>query len=149
MQSLLANVITMNSLFKKLEEATEAENYKEVYFWYGRFTILFIDFEPLVEEEIDDDFNSGWDDDFMSTDVPMFNFMSESDQEFELLSRPKLRSSRVNRKEVSPKVAGLFGNSFAFVNGFVNASFGDASPNARICETNITRIIKYGFDFKD
>lgn len=40
----------MNSLFKKLEEATEAGNEKEVYYWYGRFAILFIDFEPIEEE---------------------------------------------------------------------------------------------------
>lgn len=48
----------------------------------------------------------------------------------------------------TPRVHGFFGNSFALVNGFVNASFGDASPNAKICETNITRIISYAIDFK-
>ena len=30
----------------------------------------------------------------------------------------------------------------------MNASFGDASPNAKICETNITRIISYGLALK-
>jgi len=44
-------------------------------------------------------------------------------------------------------VSGVFGNSFALVNGFVNASFGDASPNAKICETNITRMISFGNAF--
>ena len=138
----------MNSLYEKIEEATEAENTKEVYFWYGRFAIIFIDFEPLIEEDldsIDDEF--GFDDNFMSTDVPMVNLMSEAGQELELLSRPQLRSSRVNHKE-SPRVHGFLGNSFAVINGFVNASFGDASPNAKICETNITRIISYGLALK-
>jgi hypothetical protein len=79
---LLGNVITFNSLYKKIEEATEAENQKEIYFWYGRFTILFIDFEPLVEEsldELDDEF--GFDDDFMSTDVPIINLISEAEED--------------------------------------------------------------------
>lgn len=67
----------MNSIYAKIEEATEAENTKEVFFWYGRFTIIFIDFEPLAVDdlsELDDEF--GFDDSFMSTDVPMINLMS-------------------------------------------------------------------------
>jgi len=122
-----------------------------LWFWYGRFTIIFIDFEPLVEEAIDDS-DFGFDDDFISTDVPMVNLMSESEQEFELLSRPNLRSSKVNSRKLSPHVGffgSFFGSSFSFVNGFVNASFGDASPNAKICETNITRMISYGLAFRN
>lgn len=72
LQSLLGNVITFNSLYKKIEEANEAQNTKEIYFWYGRFAILFIDFEPLAEDDfdsLDDDF--GFEDSFMSTDVPL------------------------------------------------------------------------------
>lgn len=138
----------MNSLYKKIDEATQAENNRELWFWYGRFTIIFIDFEPLVEEAIDDS-DFGFDDEFISTDVPMINLMSEAEQEFELLSRPNLRSSKVNSRKLSPHVQGFFGSSFAFVNGFVNASFGDASPNAKICETNITRIISYGLSFRN
>jgi len=123
-----------------------------LWFWYGRFTIIFIDFEPLVEEAIDDS-DFGFDDDFISTDVPMVNLMSEAEQEFELLSRPNLRSSKVNSRKLSPHVQGFFGSffgsGFSFVNGFVNASFGDASPNAKICETNITRMISYGLAFRN
>ena len=139
LQNLLGNVITFNSLYKKIEEATEAENTKEIYFWYGRFAILFIDFEPLVEDDIDSlDDEFGFDDNFMATEVPLVEAQS---------NHKMLRESSVGRRE-SPKVGGFFGNSFALVNGFVNASFGDASPNAKICETNITRIISYGFQFR-
>ena len=139
LQNLLGNVITFNSLYKKIEEATEAENTKEIYFWYGRFAILFIDFEPLVEDDIDSlDDEFGFDDNFMATEVPLVEAQS---------NHKMLRESSVGRRE-SPKVSGFFGNSFALVNGFVNASFGDASPNAKICETNITRIISYGFQFR-
>lgn len=31
----------------------------------------------------------------------------------------------------------------------MNASFGDASPNAKICETNITRALSFGHVFMD
>lgn len=126
-------------MYKKIEEATEAENQREIFFWYGRFAILFIDFEPLVEEDLDSlDDEFGFDDDnFMSTDVPL------------LQASPILRESSTDGRRESPRVQGFFGNSFALVNGFVNASFGDASPNAKICETNITRIISYSIAFRN
>ena len=142
LQNLLGNVITFNSLYKKIEEATEAENTKEIYFWYGRFAILFIDFEPLVDEDIDTlDDEFGFDEDFMSTDVPLLK--SSKAKAAPKTANQIVRESSLGRR-VSPHVAGIFGNSFALVNGFVNASFGDASPNAKICETNITRMISYG-----
>lgn len=55
LQSLLGNVITFNSIYKKIEEATEAENKKEIFFWYGRFTTLFINFEPIPDDHLDFD----------------------------------------------------------------------------------------------
>ena len=142
LQSLLGNVITFNSLYKKIEEATEAGNTKEIYFWYGRFAILFIDFQPLVEDDIDSlDDEFGFDDNFMATDVPMVEAQQPQ------YPRKTLRESSAGRRE-SPRVRDIFGNSFALFNGFVNASFGDASPNAKICETNITRMISYGLQFR-
>ena len=143
LQNLLGNVITFNSLYKKIEEATEAENTKEIYFWYGRFAILFIDFEPLVEDDIDSlDDEFGFDDNFMATEVPMVQAQQNP--------KKLLRESSAGRREESssPRVRNIFGNSFALFNGFVNASFGDASPNAKICETNITRMISYGLQFR-
>lgn len=71
-------MITFNSLYKKIEEATEAENTKEIYFWYGRFTILFIDIEPIIEEG-EDEF--GFDDNFMSTDAPMVSLISTAEKD--------------------------------------------------------------------
>ena len=57
-----------------------------------------------------------------------------------------MRDSHVNQKS-RPRVGGFFGNAYGFSSGFVNASFGNASPNSVICETNITRIINYGAEF--
>lgn len=54
-------MITFNSLYKKIEEAEAAGNTREVYYWYGRFTILFIDFEPIADDEAD--FDTDFDDD--------------------------------------------------------------------------------------
>ena len=57
-----------------------------------------------------------------------------------------VRQSRVNPMLESrhPRVGGFFSNTFALSSGFVNASFGDASPNSSICSTNITRVISFG-----
>lgn len=146
LQGLLGNVITMNSIYKKIEEAEQAENQKEVYFWYGRFAILFIDFDPI---EDDDSMEAFGDDDefidFFATDALVMSGHSGQELELQATER-RLRSSNAGRR-VSPKVQGFFGNSFAMANGFVNASFGDASPNAKICETNVTRIINFGSAF--
>ena len=54
LQNLLGNVITFNSLYKKIEEAEEAGNFREVYYWYGRFFTLFINFDPIVEDDLSD-----------------------------------------------------------------------------------------------
>ena len=56
---MLGNVITFNSLYGKIEEAIAAENYKEMYYWYGRFATLFINFEPIETDAVD--LNDGFD----------------------------------------------------------------------------------------
>ena len=70
----------------------------------------------------------------------------------ELTKKKIMRRSCVNPKLKSsghPRVAGFFGNTFGFTSGFVNASFGDASPNSTICSTNITRVISFGTSLWD
>ena len=64
----------------------------------------------------------------------------------EFTKKKMLRSSSVNPmlKEGHPRVGGFFSNTFGFSSGFVNASFGDASPNSSICSTNITRVLSFG-----
>lgn len=57
-----------------------------------------------------------------------------------------LRSASINGQD-KPRVEGYFGSSVGFVSGFLNASFGDASPNSHICQTNITRIMEYSVAF--
>jgi len=46
-------------LYANIEEAIAAENYKEMYYWYGRFATLFINFEPIETDAID--LNDGFD----------------------------------------------------------------------------------------
>lgn len=48
-----------------------------------------------------------------------------------------------------PIVGGFFSNSYGFTSGFLNASFGDASPSSQICETNITRFLGFSGKFVD
>ena len=73
LQNLLGNVITFNSLYKKINEANEAENMREVYYWYGRFFTLFINFEPIEDDTLDDldDFDDGG---FFATDKSIYSF---------------------------------------------------------------------------
>lgn len=142
LQNLLGNVITFNSLYKKIEEAEAAGNTREVWYWYGRFTILFIDFEPIADDEAD--FDADFDDDIFLAQYSVAAPVSlAAVGEYETR---QLRSSKVNNKvklEGNPRVQGKVGNIYAFSNGFVNASFGDASPNSKICQTNITRMTDY------
>ena len=81
------------------------------------------------------------------------NSMSKNSEKDDWLDIPAeftkkkiLRQSRVNPMLESshPRVGGFFSNTFGFSSGFVNASFGDASPNSSICSTNITRVISFG-----
>ena len=58
-------MITFNSLYKKIKESDEAGNTRETMYWYGRFTTLFINFEPIEDDTLSDleDFED--DDDFL------------------------------------------------------------------------------------
>ena len=153
LQNLLGNVITFNSIYKKIEEAQEAGNDKEVYFWYGRFTTLFINFEPIKDDHIDFD-----DDELIRLPAPEalasfaagFHAAANGQQAPRDESHILARSAAFNTKERgSPRVEGWFGNSYGFASGLVNASFGDSSPNATICQSNITRILNYSIAFKE
>jgi hypothetical protein len=55
LQNLLGNVITFQKLHDKIKEAEEAENAREMYYWYGRFWTLFINFEPIEEDTFEDE----------------------------------------------------------------------------------------------
>ena len=134
----------MNKMVTKIEEADEAGNNKEIYYWYGRFANLFLVFDPVESTDIDslddDDF-----DNFMAFS-PSVAVGGKSEKR---LKAKMARQSAINLFVKDPKVVGLFGNSYAFANGFINASFGDASPNSKICQTNITRIITHGKAFEE
>ena len=70
----------------------------------------------------------------------------------EYTKKKVMRRSSVNpmlKSSGHPRVGGFFSNTFGFSSGFVNASFGDASPNSSICSTNITRVISFGTSLWD
>ena len=68
LQNLLGQVITFNTIYTKIEENIEANNTKELYYWYGRFLILFIDFEPIaMDPTLDSGFNN---DIFLASALP-------------------------------------------------------------------------------
>ena len=133
LQSLLGNVITFQKLYDKIKESSDLENPRESFYWYGRFSTLFINFEPIEEEHLD-----GFDDD--GTDgLPKTSFM-----------RLLQRQSSVNAHKVeSPRVRGIWGSSMGFTSGFMNASLGNASPQSVVCQTNISLAINSSIEFWD
>ena len=110
LQNLLGNVITFNKLYEKIEEAKEAGNMREIYYWYGRFATLFINFDPIEE----DPFEDGDDADF--SEILLF---ADIEPSMERQSRVT-GSSRVSQ----PRVRGTVSNVASFTSGFMNASLG-------------------------
>ena len=53
LQNLLSNAVTFQKLYNKIAEANDTENWREAFFWYGRFTTLFINFDPIPEDELE------------------------------------------------------------------------------------------------
>ena len=110
-----------------------------MWYWYGRFTTLFINFEPIETDQID--LNDGFDEQFLLTS-------SATGGALALAYDQKERQAKVNDVIVqSPRVRGLFSNAYGFSSGYMNASFGDVSPNAKICQTNLTRIVDQSKEF--
>ena len=81
LQNLLGNVITFNTLYSKIEEALEAGNKKEIYYWYGRFITLFINFEPIVADPADDFNNTGFQDDIFLATIPAASLALAANQD--------------------------------------------------------------------
>jgi hypothetical protein len=52
LQSLLGNVVTVNSIRKKIEMTADSGDDLAKFYWYGRLIDIFMNFEPI---EIDDD----------------------------------------------------------------------------------------------
>jgi len=49
----LGNVITFQKLYDKIKASGDLEDPRESFYWYGRFTTLFINFDPVEEETLD------------------------------------------------------------------------------------------------
>lgn len=48
-QNVLGNVITVNSLMTKIEDAKEINDTVAVYYWYGRLANVMFIFDPVEE----------------------------------------------------------------------------------------------------
>ncbi len=121
-------MITFQKLYDKIKESGDLEDPRESFYWYGRFATLFINFEPIVSDPADD-FDGGFQDDIFLATVPAATLGLAASQD------TRLRQSHVNGNNMrhGPVVGGFVTNVYGFSTGFVNASFGDASPNSAIC----------------
>ena len=139
LQNLLGNVITFNALYEKIADATEAEDEIAMLYWYGRLFNLFVDFDPIPIDDLDDDF-------------PKFLY-SLGGLAGSNVASPHRKSVLMNGEQSArrhtPVVNGWFSNTYYFLFGLVNATFGEESPNATICHTNMTLIVDASVLFYD
>jgi len=54
LQNLLGNVITLNAIYAKIEDAQYAGDDVALAYWYGRLIRIMIDFEPIPEDGLED-----------------------------------------------------------------------------------------------
>jgi len=153
LQNLLGNVITFNSLYKKVKEANDAENWRETYYWYGRFTTLFINFEPIEDDTLGDLDEFQDDDDWLfATDQKLMSFGLGLKAAHEALNSgrsvqrlPSDADETMQRE--GPVVGGFFGNAYGFTLGYVNSTFSESSPNMIICQETIANVTNEGKAF--
>jgi len=128
LQNLLGNVITFNALYEKIDEATQAEDEIAMLYWYGRLFNLFIDFDPIPIDDLDDDFPE---------------YFTQSGLAGSMIASQHRKSALMNNagERRGPVVQGWFGNTYNFLFGLINATFGEESPNATICHQNITLLV--------
>lgn len=157
LQNLLSNAVTFQKLYNKISEANDTENWREAFFWYGRFTTLFINFDPIPEDELE------LDDDgviMMRKGVPLLNsataFAGVLTAGQNIISDPENvsfeRVSQFNqqsRSQMHPQVRGWFTQGYAFTMGILNGTFENAAPSSEICQSNITRLINSSMNFVD
>jgi hypothetical protein len=156
LQNLLGGAITFNALYRKIKEADEAENVREMYFWYGRLTTLIINFDPIPEDNLEFD---RLDEDELSELMAGlgggFAALMIPQAAQALSAQPRTFHSAINNfsnkledmKVGSPRVAGTWDDMYGFSAGLMQSSFGDASPNSTVCATNLTRIVDQSIIF--
>lgn len=156
LQNLLSNAVTFQKLYNKISEANDTLNWREAFFWYGRFTTLFINFDPIPEDELE------LEDDgvvLIKKNVPLKaasavagfltagqNAMQDGKNvDFERVSE----FNSMSRSQIHPQVQGWFTQGYAFTMGLLNGTFENAAPSSEICQTNITRIINSSMNFME
>jgi hypothetical protein len=128
LQNLLGNVITLNAIQTKIDDAEENSDRVALFYWYGRLANILLIFEPVDTDS------------FNGEDLPDFNRLSAKlNQGFDTPPTPYTDD---NEEEVeSVDLPGnYFTNAFYFTRGFTDTAFKGTSPNSTICEGNLTMI---------
>lgn len=147
LENLLGNVITFNSLYKKITEAEDADNQRELMYWYGRLCTLIINFDPIPEDQLE--FQKLEDEDkFVPGVTELLAGIGAGLGKMNLPEKQRIFQSKINDIHhdvkdhmTSPRVQGWWDDTYGFSAGLIQASFGDASPNSSVCLTNVTLLI--------
>ena len=122
LQNLLGNVITLNSIQKKIDDAKLANDTVALYYWYGRLMNILVVFDPIVMDEFEDE------------DAPSFNLLALNTINKLVFGRGFDSLATDDSEHSEEDLPGnLFTNTFFLTRGFFSTSFGDSSRNSTVC----------------
>ena len=140
LQNLLGNVVTFDALYKKVKEASDTENWEDALFWYGRFASIVFEFEPLQDDNIEIEFDS-------DTAQPWWLEDNNADYSKDVPWRGSRMNTGLRQGHQHPVVGTWVEDTYGFIAGFLNVTFGESSPNSTVCMTNISRVVEVSLDF--
>ena len=141
LQNLLGNVITLNSISKKIDDAKLANDTVASYYWYGRLFNILLVFEPIEVDTFEEGYEENSDDWLMLLKKLSQGFDSDE-------PTPAIGEDEEPAEEVDLP-GNVLTNSFYFGKGFLSTAFGDLSPNSTVCSGNITALINNTMDLKN
>ena len=124
-------------------------------YWYGRLCTLIINFEPIPEDQLE--FQKIEDEDkFVPGVTELLAGIGAGLTKLNLPQKQRVFSSAINdaHSEMvshisTPRVKNWWDDTYGFSAGFIQSSFGDASPNSTVCLTNVTRLVEKSVQFID
>jgi len=145
LQNLLGSVVTFDQLYKLIKAASDSGNKEDEIFWYGRLAFIILDFKPLKKADAEIEFDS-------ETAKPWWLDTGSNDLSSDLSWRKSSLNQGVRQRGLveshhHPHVDAWYDDTYGFLAGFLNVTYGDASPNASICMSNVTRVVSVSLDF--
>lgn len=145
----------MNSIRKKIEITADSGDDLAKYYWYGRLADIFMNFEPIdidedaLDLEEDEEWRHGGNNDedhearrrLRSMPKPLIKRDSRINTRLRLTAGEESVDLEDETKLEDGNETNAFNQVWAFTIGLVNSTFGDQSPSADVCHSNISRVV--------